>query len=469
MDEIRRCGGRIIFMDIESPTISALRNPREVDTSIFKHEINFAQLKHLQVLCGLLNRSQGYPLTDYCEENPQKEILSALARKVELHFNFSSSGFFGRRLKTEDYDFHEREKSFYLHQGKYNGLIGDLQQRLFDINVVSVFPSEDLQDAITFASSYYRFDQLTFFAPPAIMEFGSLKTIWMPFKPDVWACVIAMIIGVSSIMAIFVKLKFGKTWFSYNLFYMSQPMTARLPVIPRQFHRVLPIYILLAAWLLGSYLISMFYSGVLTSFRQHPRTTPVIDTFQALEAILSQQSKRSSTSTTCSGDCMAVAVLNDTKYRAILKSEGGSSYLDLARKHLTYCSKVEQCIDLVIQRKHVFLSSDYTMKWYVGTDPKNGVVQRAKDNINAGRLSITLQKGSPIQNQVTRINQQLFELGAFEKIVALEEYQLKPIYNKTNLIPPSSVMTTTDMRGLFELFAMGSFFSLLAALLERLL
>lgn len=133
-----------------------------------------------------------------------------------------------------------------------------------------------------------------------------------------------------------------------HLFYVSMIATGRVPTIPERFYRVTYIAILLAALLLANTLLSQFYAAVLTSFRQHPPTTPVIETLAALERILKVDPSS-----------VNVAVLNDTKYHAILNPREPTDLMKLIRNHTTLCAAKADCVELVLKRKHVLLASKF--------------------------------------------------------------------------------------------------------------
>lgn len=124
--------------------------------------------------------------------------------------------------------------------------------------------------------------------------------------------------------------------------------TGRVPTIPDRFYRVTYIAILLAAALMTNTLLSQFYAAVLTSFRQHPPTTSVIDTLASLERILKNEP-----------NAVSVAVLNDTKYNAILNPREPTDLMKLIKNHTTLCDTKVECVKLVLERKHVLLASEY--------------------------------------------------------------------------------------------------------------
>lgn len=133
-----------------------------------------------------------------------------------------------------------------------------------------------------------------------------------------------------------------------HLFYVSMIATGRVPTIPDSFYRVTYIAVLLAALLLANTLLSQSYAAVVTSFRQHPPTTPVIDTLAALERILQKEHSP-----------IHVAVLDDTKYNAILNPREPTELMKLFKNHSTLCPTKPECVKLVQKRRHVLLASEY--------------------------------------------------------------------------------------------------------------
>lgn len=53
---------------------------------------------------------------------------------------------------------------------------------------------------------------------------------------------------------------------------------------------------------------------------------------------------------------LRVAVVDNTKYRAIIAPDE-LSLMSLVRKHVTFCKEVKSCLELVMRRDHVFISS----------------------------------------------------------------------------------------------------------------
>ncbi|XP_028966364.1 uncharacterized protein LOC114828005, partial [Galendromus occidentalis] len=375
LDLISKCGGRVIFVDGQSGGETAMRKPTELRSSIFRHEIEFKALENLTVLCGFKGSSK-----DYCADSPQYEILRSLRTRINLLEKKTSQRSFGfcRERKT------------------CHGLLGDIQERRFDLCLVNIYPTEGALAALLFPSSYYRYDELTFFAPVAIKIIGSFKSIWMPFDRLTWVL------------------------FENHLYWMVLPITGRTPDVPACLRDVGSLRLLLAVWYIASFFISITYAAVLTSFRQHPPTTSVIETLASLERALRSPTPK-----------IRVAVFNDTKYNAILRPEEPSELIELVLKHATFCTSKQDCIKLVLARTHVFLSTDSNVKGEVGTDPKSRIIHRAKEIIDMGRYTIVLQPGSPIQRQIKDFNTILFEAGVFDKLEGFDNYRIKPNFNRS--------------------------------------
>lgn len=58
-----------------------------------------------------------------------------------------------------------------------------------------------------------------------------------------------------------------------------------------------------------------------------------------------------------------VAVVDNSKYRAIIAPEE-LSLMRLVRRHATYVKDVKECIELVIERTHVCLSSEFETQFF---------------------------------------------------------------------------------------------------------
>ncbi|XP_028966363.1 uncharacterized protein LOC114828004 [Galendromus occidentalis] len=445
IDEIRKCGGRMVFLDYKGGQEHLLRNPTIVNASIFEHEIEFQRLGYLTVLCEFSSPARKY----FCGEQPQREIFDALSRKVNISLRKSDARHFGRCI-DDDSD------NIFL-RGKCSGLLSDMQKRLFDLCAVNIYPTQNISMALDLVSSYYRFDQLTFFAPPAQRIIGSFRSILLPFQDNVWLSIALTMIVTSIFLSFMTKRAFDAFGLLNHLFYVSMIATGRVPTIPDRFYQVTYIAVLLAAALLANTLLSHFYAAVLTSFRQHPPTTPVIDTLTSLEKILKNEPS-----------AVNVAVLNDTKYNAILNPREPTDLMKLIRNHTTFCETKSECVELVLERKHVLLATDYNLKTEIGTNPHTQAISRARDNIFAGRYSLPVQKGSPISKQVMKLNGKLFEGGIFQRINEKENYEIKPRFEKEKPLPPNSKLTLKDLKGLMILYAGTSLMSLISFVCEKI-
>lgn len=144
-----------------------------------------------------------------------------------------------------------------------------------------------------------------------------------------------------------IRVSFGNR-FGNHLYWWILPVTGKTPDIPFRLRDVRSLRVLLGTWLIASFLISMCYSAILTSFRQHPPTTPVIETLESLAGALRTPRPK-----------LHVAVLNDTKYNAILRPDKPTELIALILNRTTFCTSKKDCINLVLDRTHVFLSSKF--------------------------------------------------------------------------------------------------------------
>lgn len=75
--------------------------------------------------------------------------------------------------------------------------------------LVNIYPTEGTLAALMFPSSYYRYDQLTFFSPIAIKIRGSFKSIWMPFDRWTWILLALSLFSTSFVETFLIKAEAG--------------------------------------------------------------------------------------------------------------------------------------------------------------------------------------------------------------------------------------------------------------------
>lgn len=75
--------------------------------------------------------------------------------------------------------------------------------------LVNIYPTEGTLAALMFPSSYYRYDQLTFFAPVAIKLRGSFESIWMPFDRWTWILMALSVLTTSFIETLLIRIEVG--------------------------------------------------------------------------------------------------------------------------------------------------------------------------------------------------------------------------------------------------------------------
>lgn len=97
IEEIRKCGGRMIFFDYQGGREHLLRNPSITGAWIFRHEIDFKNLGYVTVLCEFSTPLRKY----FCGEQPQKEIFDALGTKVNVSLRKSEATSFGQCIDEE--------------------------------------------------------------------------------------------------------------------------------------------------------------------------------------------------------------------------------------------------------------------------------------------------------------------------------------------------------------------------------